>query len=466
MTKKVVIVGGGISGLSAAHRIAELQKRDNLDVEVLLLEKTAKLGGPINTVKKNGFLIELGPDMFFTKRPWALDLSKRLGLEKELIETNEGKRGTYVLWKKRLVPVPEGFLMLAPSRIMPFLKSPLFSWTGKIRMMLELFRAKGSVNDESLASFVRRRFGNEALLRMAQPMIGGIYTADPEKLSLKATMPQFIEMEQEYGSVIKGMLNNTKDSKSDSGARYSHFLSFKNGMQTLVDALEQTLPEGSLLLNEAVTKIAKEDDFWQVHTTNTTIDAEGVIVTTPSYHTAALVENIDKELSSRLSSIEHASSAVVIFAYKTDLITKKLNGFGFVVPDIEKSDLIACSFSSIKFDGRAPEGYTIFRTFLGGALNPRIYDLNDGQIIDKAKDELTAILGIKGDPEITLIQRYPEAMPQYHVGHIELVERIKKDLSKHKGLKIAGNAYSGVGIPECVHSGEIAAESVITDLFN
>ena len=466
MTKKVVIVGGGISGLSAAHRIAELQKRDNLDVEVLLLEKTSKLGGPINTVKKGGFLIELGPDMFFTKRPWALDLSKRLGLEKELIETNEGKRGTYVLWKKRLIPVPEGFLMLAPSRIMPFLKSPLFSWTGKIRMMTDLFISKGLSKDESLASFVRRRFGNEALVRMAQPMIGGIYTADPEKLSLKATMPQFIEMEQEYGSVIKGMLNNAKDNKSDSGARYSHFLSFKNGMQTLVDALEHTLLEGSLFLNEAVTQISSNETSWNVQTDKRVIDAAGVIVTTPCYHAATLLKDINSDLASELSSIEYASSVVVIFAYKNECISKEIDGFGFVVPDVEKSDLIACSFSSIKFHGRALEGYTIFRTFLGGALNPGIYDLDDGQIIDKAKHELTAILGIKGDPEITLMQRYPEAMPQYHVGHIELIERIKKDLSQHKGLKIAGNAYSGVGIPECVHSGEIAAESVLKDLFN
>jgi len=466
MAKKVVIVGGGISGLSAAHRIVELKNQNNLDVQVLLIEKTAKLGGPITTVKKDGFLIELGPDMFFTKRPWALDLSKRLGLENKLIETNEEKRGTYVLWEKRLVPVPEGFLMLAPSKIMPFLKSPLFSWTGKIRMIFDLFISKGSSGDESLASFVRRRFGNEALERMAQPMIGGIYTADPEKLSLKATMPQFIEMEQKYGSVIRGMLKNTSDSKSDSGARYSQFLSYINGMQTLIDALEKSLLEESVFLNETVTQIAPTGGSWNIQTGNRHIDAAGVIITTPSYHAATLLKDINDDLTSELSSIEYASSVVVIFAYKNELISQKLDGFGFVVPDVEKSDLIACSFSSVKFDGRAPEGCTILRAFLGGALNPGIYELDDNEILEKAKSELTAILGIKGDPEITLIQRYPEAMPQYYVGHRELVSSIMGQMSKHKGIKLAGNAYNGVGIPECVHSGETAAESILKDLFN
>lgn len=465
MAKRIVVIGGGITGLSAAHRLTELKGENNLDIEVILIEKTDKLGGAVTTVKKDGFLIELGPDMFFTKKPWALNLSKQLGLEKEFIETNESKRGTYVLWKNKLVPIPEGFLMLAPSKIIPFLKTPLFSWGGKLRMMADLFISKKSVRDESLASFVRRRFGDEALERVAQPMIGGIYTADPEKLSLRATMPQFVEMEEKYGSVIKGMLNNNKDNQHDSGARYSQFLSFTNGMQTLINALEKSLPEESIYLEESVNHIGKNNDNWEIQTDKRKLTASGVIVTTPSYHAASLVRDIDNDLASEIHSIEYASSAVIIAAYKSEMISQNINGFGFVVPNVERSDLIACSFSSIKFDGRAPEGYILIRAFVGGALNPEILELKDDQIIDRAISELKEILGIKDDPEFTLIQRYPQAMPQYHLGHIEKVESIFGKLTKYKGLVLAGNAYSGVGIPECVHSGELAAESIIKKLF-
>lgn len=466
MTKKIVVIGGGITGLSAAHRLMELQNEKNLDIEVILIEKGDNLGGPITTIKKDGFLIELGPDMFFTKKPWALNLCNRLGLEKELIETNERKRGTYILWNRKLVPVPEGFLMLAPSKIIPFLKSSLFSVTGKLRMMLELFISKGTAEDESLASFVRRRFGNEALERVAQPMIGGIYTADPEKLSLRATMPQFIEMEQRHGSVIKGMLQNQNDSKKDSGARYSQFLSFKNGMQTLVDSIENSLPINSIQRNEEVNNISQHGGNWTIETNKKTFDASGIIVTTPSYQAAKLIGSLDQELSDDLSSIEYASSAVVIFAYRMDQILVDINGFGFVVPDVENSDLIACSFSSIKFDGRAPEKTILIRAFLGGALNPGILELEDVEIINKAQQEITGVLGIKDKPIFEILERYPQAMPQYHIGHIEKVEKIRKSLLRFKGLEIAGNAYNGVGLPECVHSGEQAAESVLKDLAN
>ncbi|MCZ6555842.1 MAG: protoporphyrinogen oxidase, partial [Candidatus Dadabacteria bacterium] len=288
MSKKIVIIGGGITGLSAAHRIIEIQKENNFDLEILLIEKSDKLGGAISTIEKDGFLIEEGPDMFFTKRPWALNLSKRLHLEQDLIETNEKKRGTFVLWQKRLVPVPEGFLMLAPSKILPFLKTPLFSWQGKLRMLMDLFISKKEVDDESLASFVRRRFGNEALERIAQPMIGGVYTADPEKLSLRATMPQFLELEEKYGSVIKGMSYNEKENEGDIGARYSHFLSFKNGMKTLINTIQSKLPENSVSLGEIVKGITPSDRGWNVLTQKRTTDASAIIITTPSYHAASL----------------------------------------------------------------------------------------------------------------------------------------------------------------------------------
>jgi oxygen-dependent protoporphyrinogen oxidase len=237
-------------------------------------------------------------------------------------------------------------------------------------------------------------------------------------------------------------------------------------MQTLTNALEKSLPDGSVFLNEEVAEICGNQESWEIQTDSRKIEAQGVIITTPSYNAATLVKNMDPGLSSDLSTIEFASSAVVISAFKNDQISRELKGFGFVVPDDEKRDLIACSFSSIKFDGRAPEDSTILRAFLGGALKPGVCELSDDQIVEKARRELYEILGISGHPEFTLIQRYKRAMPQYHVGHLDIIERIKKRAANYRGLELAGNAYNGVGIPECVHSGETASESIIKDLFD
>jgi len=296
-------------------------------------------------------------------------------------------------------------------------------------------------------------------------MIGGVYTADPEKLSLRATMPQFLELEEKYGSVIKGMSYNEKENEDDTGARYSHFLSFKNGMKTLINTIESKLPEDSVNLGETVKGITPSDRGWKVLTQKRTIDASAIIITTPSYHAASLIQNFDPSLGSDLLSIEYASSAVIILAYKREDISHDLNGFGFVVPDIENSNLIACSFSSIKFEGRAPQGYVLLRAFVGGALNPGICDLEDTILIQEAEKEVSQILGISSAPEFTILKRYPQSMPQYHVGHLQIVEKIKEKLNHHQCLEIAGNAYSGVGIPDCVHSGEQAAEGILKELF-
>ena len=469
MPKRVIVIGGGITGLSAAHRIYELGRDKNLDPEVVLLEKSDKLGGVISTVEKDGFIIEEGPDSFITTKPWGLNLCSRLGLEGELIETGKDKRRTFILRGGRLVPLPEGFIMLAPTRIMPFLKTPLFSWRGKIRMLMDLVIPKETHEDESLSSFVRRRLGTEALERAAQPMISGIYTADPQKLSLRSTMPQFLEMEERYGSVIRGMYHSyrsrNKRIMADSGARYSMFVSFKRGMNTLVNALEKMLPEENIRTGVTVKEIKEAPQGWEVITGSGTLYASGVIVTTPSYVTARLLENSSAQCSNLLEQIEYASSAVIIFTYRKDDIENMPAGFGFVVPIIERSSMIACSFSSEKFSGRAPAGYTVIRAFIGGAVSPDTYMMDDSRIIDAVEKELSSLLGIKSKPVFTLIRRYPDAMPQYHVGHGELAERIEREIKKLKGLEVAGNAFGGVGIPDCIYSGERASERLLQSLY-
>jgi oxygen-dependent protoporphyrinogen oxidase len=468
---RIIVIGGGISGLSAAHRLLELRSEKNLTLEIILLEGSGRLGGTIATQHLNGFLIEEGPDSFITAKPWALSLCRRIGLDSQLIPTNEAYRHTFVVYQGRLLTIPEGFLMLAPTRFIPVLKSPLFSWRGKLRMALELVlpRAPKS-DDESLSSFVTRRLGREVLDRLAQPLISGIYTANPEKLSLRATMPQFLEMEEKHGSVIKGMLleerAKNRGQNKGNGTRYGIFVSFKDGMQTLVDALVAHLQKETLRLNQLVKRVERTNEGWRVLTVDGTwLDTDGVIIATPAYHSAALVEGFDLSLAEDLSRIQYTSSAVINLAYSSSNISHPLDGFGFVVPIVEGRPLIACSFGSVKFPGRAPAGNVLLRCFVGGALNPEVYELDDSKLINTVHKEMCNLIGIKGKPLFALVHRHPQSMPQYPLGHLEHIAKINSKVGRHKGLALAGNAYSGVGIPDCVRSGEEAAETLLNQLL-
>ena len=469
MSKRIVVIGGGITGLAAANRVREIAGEKHPGLEVLLIEASERVGGPISTIRRDGFLIEEGPDAFITTKPWGLNLCRRLGLAGELIETNDTKRKTYILRGSGLVEIPEGFVMLAPSRLTPFLTSPLFSWPGKLRMLMDLVIPRKRGGDESVAGFVRRRLGKEALERVAQPMIGGIYTGDAEKLSLRATMPQYMELEEEHGSVIAGMLRTYRQKsrarKRDSGARYSMFVSFRNGMSTLTDGLVSVLGEGTVRLGEKVNGITKSGGGYVVSTDSGTFDADGVVITTPAFAAARLMEKTDPETAALLAGIEYASSVVAILAYKLSDIKRPVDGFGFVVPAIEKRTMIACSFSSEKFQGRAPEGYTVLRAFAGGMLGPEVLDLSDEAITERIKSELGAVLGITGEPVFSFVKRYPNSLPQYYVGHMELVRKIAAGIRKLKGLEIAGSALGGVGIPDCINSGERAAEKVVEAVY-
>jgi len=468
MSKRIVVIGGGITGLAAANRIKEIAAEKHPGLKVLLIESSERTGGPIRTIEKDGFLVEEGPDAFITTKPWGLNLCRRLGLDGELIETNDSKRRTYILRGSDLVEIPEGFVMLAPSRLTPFLTSPLFSWQGKLRMLLDLVIPRRRGGDESVAGFVRRRLGREALDRVAQPMIGGIYTGDAERLSLRATMPQYLELEEEHGSVIAGMLRSYRQKsrvrKKDSGARYSMFVSFKKGMSTLTGKLASGLGE-AIRLGEKVSEVTESEGGYTVTTDKGVYEAAGVVITTPAFVTAQLVEKLDPETAALLSGIEYASSAVAVLAYKLSNIKRPIEAFGFVVPALEKKRLIACSFSSEKFPGRAPEGYTVLRAFTGGMLDPGVLDLDDDAIMETLKSELAPVLGITGEPVFGFLKRYPNSLPQYYVGHLDLVRKIASGVKKLKGLEIAGSAIGGVGIPDCINSGESAAEKVVETVY-
>ncbi len=475
---RVVIIGGGITGLAAAHRLVELSRESKRPFDIKLLEASSRVGGVIETHSRDGFLLEGGPDSFITERPWALDLCKRLGLEEQLIGITPENRRSFIARSNRLHEVPEGFYLLAPSRILPFLKSPIISWGGKMRMAMDLvLPRKTDDREESLAEFVTRRLGREVLERVAQPMVGGIYTADPRKLSVKATMPRFLEMETKHRSLILAMMRSRRNSGAEqaSGPRYGLFASFKDGMQVLVDALTAQLPNGAIRLNEKVGALEKVEQGtkgtattrrtpscqWAINTCEgASHEADAVCVALPSYEIARLLGKISAPLASELREISYSSVATLNLAYRRDDVSHALNASGFVVPAIEKRKILACTFCSSKYTRRAPKDGALFRAFIGGAMFPQQLEKDDDAIITDARNDLRELLGITAAPLFAELNRYPLSMAQYHVGHLARIERIQKLAQEFNGLHLTTSSVEGVGIPGCIHRGKQAAEQI------
>jgi protoporphyrinogen/coproporphyrinogen III oxidase len=476
-SRRVVIIGGGISGLAAAHRFVERSlEPSSSPLEFLLLERSDRTGGTIRTYERDGFLLEAGPDSFISEKPAALELARHIGLEHHLIQTNPAHRRSFIVRDGRLLPVPEGFQLLAPSRFWPFITSEIFSWQGKARMALELLlprrTARNGSSDESLAEFVRRRFGREALERMAQPMVGGIYTADPEKLSLKATMPRFLEMERRHRSLIWAMWRgrrqlNREEMRGTSGARYSLFLSFDKGMRLLSDRLASRLPAGVLRLGTNVERLSfdQERREWTIHLEGEEkLSADAVCLALPAYGAGALLQDVDAQLASELEAIPYASTATINFGWKREDIPHPLDGFGFVVPFAERRAILACTFTSVKFKDRAPAGHVVLRAFVGGALQPDMFALDEEEMTRRVLQDLRALLGIERPPLFSVVEKWPRSMAQYMIGHQERVARINQRIGALGTLQLAGNAYDGAGIPDCIRGGERAADEIIKAL--
>ena len=478
MSKHVIVIGGGISGLAAAHRLTELRRAGSLELKVTLLEASDRLGGVIATERTGDLLLELGPDSYITDKPAALRLCERLGLTDRLIapQHSTGLK-LYTVHRGRLEPLPEGFLLMAPTRAGSVLRSPLFSLSAKLRMALEpLIPRRSGGGDESLASFVRRRLGREVLERVAQPLIGGIYASDPEHLSLAATMPRFPEMERNQGSVILGSRQAQKSraqSTSETGARWSLFVSIDGGMEVLVRRIEEVLDPGVVRHGEEVRELSWNADarLWRVGTERNgsdpgsgELEADAVICTLPAYAAANVLKTLDSDLSNELKAIPFSSTATVNLAYRRSDIAHPLDGYGFVVPHVEGRKIMACTFSSVKYAGRAPEDIALLRCFVGGALQPHLLDQPDESMEAQVHDDLGALLGISGEPILRRTTRYPDCMPQYNVGHLERVERIESKLKHFPTLALAGKSYRGVGIADCIAGGETVAETVAEKL--
>jgi oxygen-dependent protoporphyrinogen oxidase len=459
--KKTVIVGGGIAGLATAFYLHAGGLTD-----FTLIECSPRWGGKISSAHKDGFLVEGGPDSFLTQKTVALDLCSELGLESNLVGSNSGKSSTTYVWSGgRLHPMPEGMMLMAPTMVLPFLRSHLISWPGKMRMGMEMFvpRQRGD-QDETLAGFVRRRLGAEALNKIAGPLMGGIHAADPERLSLKSTFPMFLEMEKKHGSLLRGMMKRPKRSPANGSKSTPMFMSLRGGLQQLADAMIAALPASTVRAGCCVLTVSPHDDQYRVALSDgTSIVADDVVFATPSYVTADLVQQVDPLLASRLREIRYVSTATVSLGFKRSDISHPMKGAGFIVPRSEGRRITACSWSSEKFKHRAPDDCVLLRVFIGGALAEDLAEQDEAALVELAREELRAIMGITATPVLANAYPWHKANPQYDLGHCKRVAEIERSITAFPGLRLAGAAYHGAGIPDCILSGMKAASSIIKD---
>ena len=459
----IAIIGAGTSGLAAAYRLNQLLPQAVIQV----FDRRNRVGGVLETLQYDGFQIEQSADNFITTVPWGINLCKELGLGNELVQTNPHARRTYVVRKGKLHLLPDGFLMMAPTKLMPMATTPILSPLGKLRAGLELLiPSRKDDSDESMAAFVCRRLGREVFERLVEPLVSGVYAADMDKLSVLATLPRFREMERQYGSLIWAMQRQLKANRAahlseQSGARYSMFVTLRNGLSTLMETLAQKLPVGSLRLNSEITHIDKTPDGnWAVRTENEMHIFNAIILATSARDSAVLFRNCLPLLAEKLGEIEHEGTAIATFAFDSAQVKQKLSGLGFVVPKIERSPILAGSFSSIKYEHRAPQGKFLVRVFAGGARSPELATMPEEQIVPLLLGELRKIIKIEGKPIFTTIAHWANTMPQYNVGHRERIQDIESLVSAEPSLALAGNAFSGVGIPNCIHTGFVAAEKI------
>ncbi|MBB15644.1 protoporphyrinogen oxidase [Candidatus Poribacteria bacterium] len=467
--KTAIVIGGGISGLTACYKLISKSRKRDLPLDIKLFEASSHLGGVIGTIKHNGVLMERGPDAFISTKPWARDLCQELGIAGQLVGTTDRYRRSFVVHDNSLHATPKGFYMMAPSMIIPLIRSPIFSLKGKLRMAMDLFLPPKDGNvDESLESFVVRRLGREVFERIAQPMIGGIYAADPSKLSLRATMPQFHDMEQHHESIIRALVYKKKnsDQQDAGGPRYSLFLSFQSGMQTLIEELSRRIPKDCIVTGAEVDRVSlqSKEKKWLIDFNHDQhIEADFVCVALPACHASGIIKSFSPKISELLSSVSYSSSITVNLVFRREQIGHPLDGMGFVVPSIEQKSILACSFSSVKFDNRTPENIVLLRAFVDLSKDSDIIGETEEQIIELVLHDLNALLDIRGYPVDALVSKYDNAIAQYYLGHIDRVAQIESEVANFSGLAFAGNAFHGVGIPDCINSAEKAVAKLFRD---
>lgn len=471
--RKVVVIGGGAAGLGAAFKIARAGEEGH-DVTFELVEKDPRLGGKIMSERHEGFVIDGGPDCFLTEKTAVHRVSRLTGKTDDLLPTDDARKKTWILSGGKMHVMPDGIMMFAPTKFFPFVTTGLFSWPGKLRMGMDLFvPRKPELTDETLESFVVRRMGRECLDRLAEPLVGGVHASDPAQMSLMATFPRLLEMEQTYGSLIRGFVAARKK-VAEMRRKYpprpgakprTFFTSFVSGMQELTDAMADAAGRDRIRSGVAVSTLHRSDGGWTVDLADgSSLEADGVILATEGWAARELVAPLDAGIAEALAGIPHSSSATVSMGFDADVVDTDVNAFGLLCPIAEGRDLMAVTFSSTKWPGRAPEGKVLMRGFVGGPHNQAVMQESDECIIDTVKREFREILGLTAEPLFARCYRWTRGMPQYTLGHLDRVKLIRERVGGIRGLGIAGGAYTGVGIPNCIESGEAAVSKVLGDL--
>jgi oxygen-dependent protoporphyrinogen oxidase len=434
--RRVVIVGGGISGLSAAYYLRQA------GIVPTLIERRPRLGGVIETEHVEGCVLEAGPDSFLAQKPWALELIREVGLGGDVIGSNDHLRVTYVWKNGRMVPLPDGLMLMIPTKILPLIGTGLLSWGTKIRMGLEWFRKPARAGDRSVAEFVADHYGQEAVDYLAEPLLAGVYGGDPNQLSVTSVLPRFIELEAQYGSLTRGVLHARRKVKRQA-QNMPLFQTLKGGLGQLVDVLREkaapTVIQGEA---EAI------EPGWRVRVDGAWIEAEHVVLACPAYEAGALLGG---EVGPLLNAIPYTSSNTIALVYDRKALNHPLNGFGFLVPRRERRRLMACTWVGTKFSHRVPDHLAVLRCFATG----------ETPAVEEIREELKTYMGVTAEPRFTRVSAWPRSMAQYTVGHARRVGEIDSRMLKLPGLYLAGNAYSGIGIPDCVRMGKAAAERIV-----
>ena len=470
--RTVAVIGGGISGLSTAYALYEKAAAAGVPIRCTVVDAAPSWGGKIVTHRVGDLVTEAGPDSFLSQKTAAIELCAKLGLTDQLINTNETSKRACVFSQGRLRELPEGLVVISPNQLGPFLRSGLLSWSGLARMGLDLaMPVKRSSNDESLASFFRRRMGRQAFERMLEPLMAGIYAGDAEQMSVQATFPRFVELEQQYGSVIRGMMTARKSgpSATSAGPKRTMFVSLKNGLSDLVDALVRRLTEQGVTLRggsvvDALRVRSHQPGRWMydvILNDGSALSVDSLVVATPAYVSAELVRPLTPIAGGLLDMIPYASTATIAMAYPRAAVAGAAEGFGFVVPRAEGRDLIAATWTSLKWPHRAPADQLLVRCYVGGVGREAILQLDDRALVARVREELASMCGVTAEPNYVEVNRWIKAMPQYTLGHLDRLNQIETALSRYGGLVLTGAGYRGVGIPDCIRDGAVAADRVV-----